>query len=190
MLEKDWSVIDHGLELGRGDGEPRTVGQRRRGRDGVCLWIDKNWEMVYKCIKGINTLEMETFRKGVYVILLDYRDKRPIYEQVVEKLERLIVGGALEQEAKMPSVRSLAMDLSVNPNTIQRAYVQLEQEGYLYTVSGRGSFVAPPSEWRESKLQKTFKEWEELTTQAKETGITKAQLLEGINCIYKEADND
>ena len=74
------------------------------------------------------------------MILLDYRDKRPIYEQVVEKLEHLIVGGALGANEKMPSVRSLGMELTVNPNTIQRAYNQLEQDGYLYTIAGRGSF--------------------------------------------------
>lgn len=120
------------------------------------------------------------------MILLDYRDKRPIYEQVVEKLERLIVGGALEPEEKMPSVRSLAMELSVNPNTIQRAYAQLEQEGYIYTVSGRGSFVAPESEWRESKLKKLFKEWQEVTLRAKEAGMQKERLQEGIESIYSE----
>lgn len=118
------------------------------------------------------------------MILLDYRDKRPIYEQVVEKLERLIVGGALEPEEKMPSVRSLAMELSVNPNTIQRAYAQLEQEGYIYTVSGRGSFVAPESEWRESKLKKLFKEWQEVTLRAREAGMQKERLQEGIESVY------
>lgn len=82
------------------------------------------------------------------MILLDYRDKRPIYEQMVEKLERLIVSGGLEQGSKMPSVRSLAVELAVNPNTVQRAYTLLEQEGYLYTITGRGSFVAPEREWR------------------------------------------
>ena len=65
------------------------------------------------------------------MILLDYRDKRPIYEQIVDKLERLIVGGGLEANYKMPSVRSMAMELSVNPNTIQRAYAMLEQEGFI-----------------------------------------------------------
>ena len=76
------------------------------------------------------------------MILLDYRDKRPIYEQVVEKLEHLIVGGALGVNEKMPSVRSLGMELTVNPNTIQRAYNQLEQDGYLYTIAGTGNGMA------------------------------------------------
>ena len=120
------------------------------------------------------------------MIILDYRDKRPIYEQVVEKLERLIVSGGLETDEKMPSVRSLAMDLSVNPNTVQRAYAQLEQEGYLYTVFGRGSFVAPESEWRENKQGKVLKDWEELTRQAKETGIPRELLQRRSREIYGE----
>ena len=90
------------------------------------------------------------------MILLDYRDKRPIYEQMVEKLERLIASGGLEQGSKMPSVRSLAVELAVNPNTVQRAYTLLEQEGYLYTVSGRGSFVAPEKEWRDGQMPGNF----------------------------------
>lgn len=124
------------------------------------------------------------------MIILDYRDKRPIYEQMVEKLERLIVNSALETDAKMPSVRSLAMDLSVNPNTVQRAYTQLEQEGYLYTISGRGSFVAPESEWRENKQGKVLSDWLDLTRQAKEAGVPKEILQRHIRELYREDCND
>lgn len=119
------------------------------------------------------------------MILLDYRDKRPIYEQVVEKLERLIVSGGLEPLTRMPSVRSLAMELSVNPNTIQRAYAQLEQDGYLYTVSGRGSFVTAQSDWRESRQGKILQEWENVTMQARETGVSMERLEEELRRIYK-----
>ena len=124
------------------------------------------------------------------MILLDYRDKRPIYEQVVDKLERLIVGGALVADTKMPSVRSLAVELSVNPNTIQRAYMMLEQAGYLYTISGRGNFVAPESEWRGSKVQEMVKECREKLLLAKEAGVTREQLLNLVNTIFEEAGND
>ena len=75
------------------------------------------------------------------MILLDYKDSRPIYEQVVEKLQELMLLGVLEEDDQMPSVRSLAMELSINPNTIQRAYGELERQGYIYMVKGRGSFV-------------------------------------------------
>ena len=120
------------------------------------------------------------------MILLDYRDKRPIYEQVVEKLERLIVGGALEPDAKMPSVRSMGVELAVNPNTIQRAYNQLEQEGYLYTVSGRGSFVAPESEWREGKKKKKLDEWRQVTERAKEAGLGAEELKAELDRVFGE----
>ena len=65
------------------------------------------------------------------MIILDYRDRRPIYEQIVERFQELMMSGGLEQDAQLPSVRSLAMDLSINPNTIQRAYAELERQGYI-----------------------------------------------------------
>lgn len=120
------------------------------------------------------------------MILLDYRDKRPIYEQVVEKLERMIVGGALEPDAKMPSVRSMGVELAVNPNTIQRAYNQLEQEGYLYAVSGRGSFVASESEWREGKKKKMLDEWRQVTERAKEAGLGAEELKAELDRAFGE----
>ena len=124
------------------------------------------------------------------MILLDYRDKRPIYEQIVDKLERLIVGGGLEANYKMPSVRSLAMELSVNPNTIQRAYADLEQNGYIYTVSGRGSFVAHECEWRSGKLAELTKNLEEVLLKAKEAGMTMEATIELVRKTFKEAGND
>ena len=124
------------------------------------------------------------------MIVLDYRDKRPIYEQVVDKLERLIVGGGLEANYKMPSVRSLALELSVNPNTIQRAYAQLEQDGYIYTVSGRGSFVAHECEWRSGKVAEVTKELEEVMQRAKEAGMDRETARQVLDKIFKEARDD
>ncbi len=118
------------------------------------------------------------------MIVLDYRDKRPIYEQVVEKLERLIICGALEANTKMPSVRSLAMELSVNPNTIQRAYAQLEQDGYLYTVIGRGNYVTCEQEWKGSKVKELMSELSAVLNRAKEVGVTKEEILSLIHSVY------
>lgn len=118
------------------------------------------------------------------MIVLDYRDKRPIYEQVVEKLERLIICGALEANTKMPSVRSLAMELSVNPNTIQRAYAQLEQDGYIYTVIGRGNYVTSEQEWKGSKVKEVMSELSAALTRAKEVGVTEADVRSLIQTVY------
>ena len=75
------------------------------------------------------------------MISLNYRDSRPIYEQIRDGLRKLIVTGALSADEKLPSVRALAAQLAINPNTIQRAYNELEGEGYIYSVPGKGSFV-------------------------------------------------
>ena len=77
------------------------------------------------------------------MIQLNYRDARPIYEQVKDGLRHLVVTGALQAGDKLPSVRALASSLAINPNTIQRAYEALEAEGYVSSVPGKGSFAAP-----------------------------------------------
>ena len=92
------------------------------------------------------------------MIILDYQDRRPIYEQIVEKFQALILSGALPPDSQLPSVRRLAMELSINPNTIQRAYAQLEKEGFVYPVKGRGNFVSPNLEAAARKRAMFFQE--------------------------------
>ncbi len=90
---------------------------------------------------------------------LDYRDARPIYEQVKDGLRRLMVTGAIREGEKLPSVRDMASSLAVNPNTIQRAYEALEAEGYVTSLPGKGSFAAPNTgvdEGRKTQLLQTF----------------------------------
>ncbi len=74
--------------------------------------------------------------------LIDYRDSRPIYEQIKEKLRHMILSGAMKEGEKLPSVRELAGELAINPNTIMRAYRELEAEGFVCTVQGKGCFVS------------------------------------------------
>ncbi len=90
---------------------------------------------------------------------LDYRDARPIYEQVKDGLRRLMVTGVIQEGEKLPSERTMAGTLAINPNTIQRAYESLEAEGYVYSVPGKGSFAAPNTgvdEGRKQDLLQTF----------------------------------
>ena len=90
---------------------------------------------------------------------LDYRDARPIYEQVKDGLRRLMVTGVIQEGEKLPSVRTMAGTLAINPNTIQRAYEALEAEGYVCSVPGKGSFAAPNTgvdEGRRNDLLRTF----------------------------------
>lgn len=80
------------------------------------------------------------------MIQLNYREAKPIYEQVKESLRRLIILGIINDNEKLPSVRELASSLAINPNTIQRAYRELETEGYIYKIAGKGTFSKPQQE--------------------------------------------
>lgn len=79
------------------------------------------------------------------MITLDFRDSRPVYEQICEKMKELIVGGVLKSGDKIMSVRDMAASLTINPNTIVKAYKELEQDGYIYSSYGKGYFVAEKS---------------------------------------------
>lgn len=76
------------------------------------------------------------------MVKIDYRDARPIYEQIVDGVETLALRGALPSGSQLPSVRQMAMELSINPNTIQRAYAELERRGVIYAAKGRGNFIS------------------------------------------------
>ena len=122
------------------------------------------------------------------MIVLDYRDRRPLYEQVTERFKELIVREILPQDAQLPSVRSLASELSINPNTIQRAYAELERQGYIYSVKGKGSFVAAPNRefLREQKLREVEEYLEKAASAAKMCGIGREELSEMLNLLMEE----
>ena len=106
------------------------------------------------------------------MIIIDYQNRKPIYEQIVERFQMLIVKGVLEPDTQMPSVRSLAAELSINPNTIQKAYTLLEQQGYIYPVKGRGNFVSGSKTLLDKKRNAFFRQLETLVKEGKEMGVT------------------
>lgn len=87
------------------------------------------------------------------MIQLDFSDRRPLYEQIKEKFKELIITGAMKEQDKIPSVRELASMLAINPNTIQRAYKELEDEGYIYSQRAKGSFIAPVKQAQTSEYR-------------------------------------
>ncbi|MCR4908097.1 MAG: GntR family transcriptional regulator [Lachnospiraceae bacterium] len=122
------------------------------------------------------------------MILLDERDKRPIYEQIVEKLSDLIARGILTEGTPMPSVRSFAADLSINPNTVQRAYLELERRGCLYSVKGKGSFVADPGKVLSDRRDKIIGQVRSLAGDANTFGVEKEALITAVEEGYGEAE--
>ena len=111
------------------------------------------------------------------MISLNYRDSRPIYEQIKDGLRKLIVTGALAADEKLPSVRALASQLAINPNTIQRAYTDLENEAYIYSIPGKGSFAAGNRKADEARKQILLKQLQEIAAELSYLGVTRAELL-------------
>ena len=111
------------------------------------------------------------------MISLNYRDSRPIYEQIKENLKKLIVTGAMQENEKLPSVRSLATQLAINPNTIQRAYTELESEGYIYSIQGKGSFAASRGEADREMRRSIEEEIRAKIAELRFLGVTEQELL-------------
>ena len=119
------------------------------------------------------------------VITLNYRDSRPIYEQIRDGLRRMIVTGALRPDEKLPSVRTMATELAINPNTIQRAYGELEAQGYIYSIPGKGSFAARDGGGIQLRREELFGKLREILAELKYLGVTQEEVLR----IVEEGDN-
>lgn len=121
---------------------------------------------------------------------VDYRDKRPLNEQVTEKLQTLILAGALPSESRLPSVREMAMQLSINPNTVQRAYAELERRGLIYPVKGKGNFVSADAGIARRKKQEAQETLIEALEACLSAGLTRQEAAE-IACEWaKEEEHD
>ena len=117
------------------------------------------------------------------MIFIDYTDTRPIYEQIVERFKTLILKDVMKPDEQMPSVRNLAMELSINPNTIQKAYAELERQGFIYTVKGRGSFVSGDGGLVEKRKNEYMEQILALVEEALEIGMSKAELIHEIEML-------
>lgn len=123
------------------------------------------------------------------MITIDYKDKRPIYEQLIEKIEEMAVRGILEPDSQLMSVRQLAQELSINPNTIQRAYTELERRGITYSVKGRGSFISGNFEKLLSeRRQVIFRELDKLCEHAIIVGIEKSEIISQCERFYERQE--
>lgn len=119
------------------------------------------------------------------MIQLNYRDAKPIYEQIKDGLRRLIISNSLVANEKLPSVRELASKLAINPNTIQKAYRELEGDGYLYTVAGKGTFVSERGEVLNARSEELFGQFDEVVTELLYLSVGKEELTERIDGLAK-----
>lgn len=125
---------------------------------------------------------------GNELIQLNYRDSKPIYEQIKDGLRRLVVTGSFKSNEQLPSVRELASSLTINPNTIQRAYRDLESEGYLYSVVGKGTFVAEWEEVIEVRQESLLAEFDEVVSELFYLSVEKTELVARMDKLAKGGD--
>ncbi len=97
------------------------------------------------------------------MININYRDSRPIYQQIKDELKRMMMAGIIKPDQKLESVRELAVQTAINPNTIARSYRELEAEGYIYSVAGKGSFASNVTEMTEAHANMLFEKFKEVT---------------------------
>lgn len=110
------------------------------------------------------------------MININFRDSRPIYEQMKTTLRKLIVSGAMSPDEKLPSVRELASQLVINPNTIQRAYRELEQEGYIISIPGKGSYANLSAQVDEGRKKELLTAMDEIVAELLYLGVTSDEL--------------
>lgn len=118
------------------------------------------------------------------MIQLNYRDPRPIYEQVKDGIRKLAYSGVLGPDEKLPSVRELAMKLAINPNTISRAYKELEQEGFLYTVTGKGTFINQEYDLNDSRKEELWQQFEKAAKGLIDLSVSEEEMKERVNRLY------
>ncbi|MCX7694789.1 MAG: GntR family transcriptional regulator [Caloramator sp.] len=118
---------------------------------------------------------------------LDVRSRVPIYEQLVEKIKELIIKGLLKEHEQLPSVRALSNDLTINPNTIQKAYRELENQGYIYSIPGKGSFVAPlkDKDINKEKIEKILEEIKKLMLEGFHLGMNREDIIKVLEDVVK-----
>ena len=114
------------------------------------------------------------------MVHLDYRDARPIYSQIIDGFRDQILAGVLSPGDKLPSVRDLAAELAINPNTIQRSYRELESQGWIYSVPGKGSFVQGVPQATAAETQALTEEFDKLTALLLKLGLTRRELIDRI----------
>ncbi len=120
------------------------------------------------------------------MIHLNYRDSSPIYEQIKLQLRRMILSGAIREGEQLPSIRDLASGLSINPNTIQRAYRELEAEGYILSLPGKGSFAAGIQNIAPEQVSGLMKKLEENLTELKLTGVKAGEVRKAVDRVFGE----
>lgn len=122
------------------------------------------------------------------MISINYRDPLPLYEQIKQKLQQMLLSGTYSSDTKLPSVRELATQLAINPNTIQRAYKELEADGYIISIPGKGSYPVSAEVLKLKTLSQLYAEFDEAASKLVSLGVSKDSLAARIVAEIKGGD--
>ena len=138
--------------------------------------------MLYSnCINTHNTV-----KRGDVVIKLDYKNDKPLHEQITHGIKELIISGVLKKDDQLPSVRDLSVELTVNPNTVQRAYKTLEADGIIYSIRGKGNFVSGVPDADRKTIDALYQTLKETISELAFFGEAEENIEEFVRIIYKE----
>jgi GntR family transcriptional regulator len=122
------------------------------------------------------------------MITVDMRDRKPIYEQLIDNIRTLAVQGHLKPDEHLPSVRQLAAELAINPNTIQKAYAELERQNVIYSLPGRGNFISPDiGSVAKQERQRQLEALGVMFRQAQNAGVEKSEIQKLLDAVYSES---
>lgn len=119
------------------------------------------------------------------MIQLNFRDSKPIYEQIEEGIRKLVVNNLLSEDEKLPSVREMASKYAINPNTIAKAYKKLEEEGYIYTLNGKGTFVSANKQVCDVRKEELFMKLDEVVKELSFLMVPTNKLVERVSRVSK-----
>lgn len=119
------------------------------------------------------------------MIQLNYKEARPLYEQIKESIRKMVISNAFLADEKLPSVREMASQLAVNPNVIERAYQELEQDGYVYRRKDEGTFVAKENRVNEMRRRELMQKFDLVVRELSELSVSSNELAERVEVITK-----
>jgi len=122
------------------------------------------------------------------MIALNQTSRTPIYQQIHEQVLVQIACGLLKPHDQLPGIRSMAIDLGINPNTVMKAYVELEREGFIYSLAGKGSFVSEPAMDVSVLRKEKLAEIEELLVKVFPYGVKKEDVLQLVEAVYDKEE--
>ncbi|MBQ8541374.1 MAG: GntR family transcriptional regulator [Clostridia bacterium] len=124
------------------------------------------------------------------MIHLDYKSGKSIHEQIYDNIKSLIISGIFKEDDKLPSVRELSISLTVNPNTVQKAYKELENDGFIYSLKAKGNFVARYEKADGAKVEKLLEDLRSTLSELKFSGVEESRIVSTVKEIYKEEKHD